>query len=169
MDEGQVVADEDMSMHLDAIRGEVAALKDLFRRRLLDDRANHRALDLLHARAQTAESGLGAEYLVPVVSQLIRLVDRAELRESHDEDFVESLVDEIRVILENSGVEDIRGTDIPVDRRAHEVRLVRGDPPGRLYVESVIRRGYSYCGKILRPATVEAAYRSDESPSGVIP
>ncbi len=161
MDEGPIVVGTDVQAQLDAMRAEIEALSDLFRRRLLDDRTHRHALDLLHARAQTAEAGLGAEFLVPVVSQLIRLADRAEMHAPHDQCAVGSVVDELRDILRDCGVAEIAAAGVPVDGRIHEVRAVTGARPGALYVERIVHRGYSYSGRTLRPATVDAAYRSE--------
>ncbi len=155
-------SDNAVPTELADLRAEVSALSDLFRRRLLEDRTHRHVVDVLLSRAQAAEAGLAAEYLIPVVVQLFRLAERAEMSDTGDPELVDSLIDEMRVILDNCGVTEIADVAVPVDRLAHEVRVVHGTPPGVLHVTVVLHRGYRYLGKVLRPAVVEATYRTDQ-------
>ncbi|MFC8530996.1 nucleotide exchange factor GrpE [Nocardia sp. NPDC057227] len=156
-------SDSDLADRIDGVKAELTALTDLFNRRLREDRVNRQLVEALQVRAEAAEAGLATEYLLPVVLQLTRLVDRAEQRPAETDPFVSSLLDEIHVILENCGVRSFGQAREPIDRAVHEMRAVRGEPGGQLLVDVVLRRGYSYMGRTIRAAVVEAVY-ADPAP-----
>ncbi|MEV4154897.1 nucleotide exchange factor GrpE [Nocardia salmonicida] len=154
------MTDNTVADQLDSIRTELAGLSDLFKRRLLDDRGYRQLVESLQLRAATAEAGLGAEYLLPVVLQLAHLIDRAE--QNCPDPFVASLIEELHAILETCGVQPFGHPGEPVDPDTHEIRSTSGKPGGPLHVDTLIRRGYTYSGKVVRPVLVDAVYHDRE-------
>ncbi|MEX0698162.1 MAG: nucleotide exchange factor GrpE, partial [Acidimicrobiia bacterium] len=64
-------------------------------------------------------------------------------------------------ILTREGLEVIPTWDEPFDPRIHEAVLRTGEGDAPLIVTKELRRGYQLAGKVLRPALVEVAPRSD--------
>jgi molecular chaperone GrpE len=66
-------------------------------------------------------------------------------------------------ILSREGLEVIPTWDEPFDPRIHEAVLRTGEGDAPLIVTKELRRGYQLAGRVLRPALVEVAPRSDEA------
>lgn len=64
-------------------------------------------------------------------------------------------------ILTREGLEVIPTWDEPFDPRIHEAVLRTGEGEAPLIVAKELRRGYQLAGKVLRPALVEVAPRTD--------
>ncbi|MFC4128120.1 nucleotide exchange factor GrpE [Nocardia rhizosphaerae] len=144
--------------HLDEISTQLAGLTDLFTRRLLDDRGYRQLVASLQQRVAVAESGLATEYLLPIALRLARVIDRAELSEPEPDSPLASLVEELEVILDDCGVRPIGRPGESVDPAVHEVRSVRGEPGPTLRVATLLQRGYTWRGTVVRPAWVDAIY-----------
>jgi molecular chaperone GrpE (heat shock protein) len=133
-------------------------LRDLFRRRLLDDRDKRLLVEELHDRVQRAEEGIALEYLLPLIFRIMLVVDRLDDYAGADPDFVASIREEMLLAFSQHGVESVDGLG-PVDPGFHEVVGVQGgrDRPGAaLMVERVVQRGFRYGARLLRPARVTA-------------
>ena len=64
---------------------------------------------------------------------------------------------ELRDVLERAGLEEVQGVDAPFDPNVHEaVMQVEGDQTddGEPKVVQVLRSGYRFKGRVLRPASV---------------
>jgi molecular chaperone GrpE (heat shock protein) len=128
-------------------------LRDLFRRRLLDDREKRQAIDLLHQRIEALERLRSAESLRPLVYRVALVIDRLEDPQAHGPDLLASLADELRDLLASFGVEGIDGSGA-FDARRHEVARVDGGTGSHLRVTQVLRHGYEKDGVVLRAAQV---------------
>ena len=129
------------------IQGDVSYLRDLFVRRLNDDKQKNAVIQKLAEGATHA-------YIEPFLHDIILLLDRLE---KSDDDFVASVNEELYGILNRRGVERIpvesdfnpalhKAVKICIDPDAETMRIVR-----------VIRNGYKFSGKVIRPAEVEVA------------
>lgn len=126
-------------------------LTDLFRRRLLDDKEKKRAFDALYDRLERAERELEAEAILPLVRDLLLLVDRLDAHDDGDP-FVVSIAAELLESLRRSGVEPIAMLD-RFDPGRHEVVEVIHDAEDGAVVRQV-RRGWMIGDRLLRPAHV---------------
>ncbi|WP_040865616.1 nucleotide exchange factor GrpE [Nocardia exalbida] len=149
---------------LTTLAGEVAQLRDLFHRRLLEDKAKNRALDDLHEQLSLARGGFAEQLLAPLFRELLMLVDRvASLNDEHDE-VLGSIVDELHEVLERRGVRRVPArADFDPDIHEAVAAESSGRSPGS--VLRVVRPGYVMGARLLRPEQVVVAARSARSES----
>ena len=97
-----------------------------------------------------------ARQLIPVLDNLERALQAADPeREQHLAEGVRLVLEELRGVLERSGVESYEPTGEPFDPHLHEAMMTRpvgGEEAGR--VLEVVAKGYRLDGQVLRPARV---------------
>ena len=156
-----VEAEEDaIAADLEKARAEAESyLDDL--RRLQADFDNYRKRTL---REQTARAASASQALV---ARLLPVLDNFELAVSHAEqsrDFdrmlkgVEMVFGELQDLLSGEGLVGIEAEGKPFDPERHEAVVAveeEGVEPGT--VVDVIRKGYEFNGRVLRPAMVKVA------------
>ena len=136
---------------LEEIAEDVAYLRDLFQRRLLDDKARSRLYDELYAQVTFAREGLVRTYLKPLYGELLLVVDRLRPVEG---EVAASVVLELEEILRRRGVHRMTPRD-RFDPGVHEAARVEHSatvPRGEIL--AVLRNGYVADGEVLRPAAV---------------
>lgn len=107
-----------------------------------------------------------------LVGRLLTVLDNFDLAVSAAEetkDFekmlkgLELVYGELKEVLRQEGLEPIEAKGRPFDPNLHEAALeVGGDESGELVVADVLRPGYSFKGRILRPAMVKVTRKSKE-------
>lgn len=126
------------------LKEEVAGLKDLFVRRLNEDKQK---VELI----RTLSEGASFAFAEPFVSDIILLLDRLEKSEN---DFVRSVKEELYSIINRRGAERI---EVYADFNSllyKAVRVTEDDNADKLKVIGVVRNGYTFSGKVIRPAEV---------------
>ncbi|MBF6467159.1 nucleotide exchange factor GrpE [Nocardia beijingensis] len=146
-----------------ALAGEIAQLRDLFQRRLLEDKAKNRALDTLHDQLALARGAMAEQLLAPLMRELLRLVDRVTALNGADDAVLDSIVDELHELLERRGVRRVPAM-ADFDPDIHEAVAV-AEAPGRSpgSVLRVVRYGYLMGERLLRPEQVVVAGRPARS------
>jgi molecular chaperone GrpE len=137
------------------LAGEVADLKDLFRRRLLEDRQKKELYDALYGQLEASRAGLVRQMVEPVLREVVLVLDRLEGLDP-DDALAESVRAELFDVLARRGVEPIdiaAGTFDPSSQEIVDVIDV-DDPTEANQVVRVQRRGYRYSDAVLRPAQV---------------
>jgi molecular chaperone GrpE len=114
-------------------------------------------------REQTDAIGRANETLV---EQLLPVLDSAALAATQLEDADESVrkgielvFAELVAVLEKAGIERIDETGVPFDPNVHEAVLQEGGPGGEPVVAEIVRTGYRFKDKVLRPAMVKVAHQ----------
>lgn len=130
---------------------EVAELRDLFFRRLYDDKDKRRLIDELSRRA---ESGAFREHLLPVVVGLTQLIDRIDRYTGSDPSFAASVREELLELLDRQGVRPVPDSG-PFDPRYHEA-VDRDEAMPFGTIVAVRRHGFAYGEWVFRPALVVA-------------
>lgn len=144
--EPQVVYTHDEES-LRELREEVAALRDLFTRRLMEDKQKTELIKSL-------EDGARFAFIEPFLYELILLLDRLDRAE---DEFSKSVRDELFDILQRRGLERIE-VKREFDPRIYKaVRVTESAEVGALTVTGLVRRGYVFSGKVVRPAEVVVA------------
>jgi len=138
---------------LATIADRLDGLTDLFRRRLLEDRAKNSMLDSLQSKLERAERIQSAEALRPLVTRVAMVIERLQSAPS-TEDLRYSIIEELEDLLHLFGVTPIEAVE-DVDPRRHEIVSVTGDGT-RLRVGELVRAGYEKDGVVLRPARITA-------------
>jgi len=126
---------------------DVSELKDLFRRRLMEDKQKTELIKTLSSAASFA-------VIEPFLVDIILVLDRIE--KSTDE-FVCSIHDELLETLQRRGVKrvDVSGGFDPAIHQA--VRRESSDEVQSISILQVVRNGYLFGGRVLRPAEVVVA------------
>ncbi len=146
---------------LAAVQTELSQLSDLFRRRLLEDRAKNALIEAVQEQARVANDQLARRDVESLFREVLLAVDR--LREGPaSEQLAESVAEELLDALRRRDLVEIDG-DRAFDARVHEVvaTVVADDLPPNS-IASVERRGYALAGRLLRPARVVLTVADDE-------
>lgn len=127
-----------------SIKEDLNYLRDLFIRRLSDDKQKS-------ALIQKLADSASFSYIEPFLHEIILLLDRLE---KSDDDFVASVREELYDIIHRRGV-DIIQVSSDFDPSIHKaVKVVENQYSNSSYVSAVIRNGYTFNGKVIRPAEV---------------
>ena len=136
--------DKELLEELSKVREDVSYLRDLFVRRLNDDKQKNTVI-------QKLAEGASYAFTEPFLHDIILLLDRLE---KSDDDFVMSVAEELYDIIKRRGVERIEVTS-SFDPALHKAVKVVTDPEAsENYIAGVIRNGYLFSGKVLRPTEV---------------
>lgn len=139
---------------LKSINDEVAALKDLFLRRLMDDKVKSAAIIQLKENNEALQRQLDDKAISSLVNELLLVCDRIESQENVD-DFSLSVKEEIIEILarrEFSPLPQEECFDPAVHNAVGTVEESPEYPDGRIV--RYVRNGYMYKDKIFRYADV---------------
>ena len=136
---------------------EVAGLRDLFLRRLADDKTTKQLVQSVNASLTRRDAIDQYKVFAPMIQELLLAVDRLKSNDP-SADLNQSVADELVTVLSRYGVEQI-DTDGIVDPKVHEIvgldPLTDGVQPDTIV--KVVRTGYLLSGSVLRPAQVIVA------------
>ncbi|OLE21209.1 MAG: nucleotide exchange factor GrpE [Actinobacteria bacterium 13_1_20CM_3_71_11] len=138
-----------------ALATEVAQLRDLFVRRLAEDRAKQQLYDRLYGELDFARADLVRQFIAPLCRELVLVLDRLTATGSAP-DADRGVVDELSEILARRGVRPFGSVGSPFDPQCHEAaaREPVAAPERDGHVVREIRQGYLIDGTLLRPALV---------------
>jgi molecular chaperone GrpE len=143
----------------DGVERELAELRDLFQRRLLNDRVQKQQFDELYRQLELADEGRVRQLLEPVLRQVILVIDRIESTrpEQDHAHVIESVRQELLELLARQGVSSVVALSRPFDPRLHlavsTVETVDESRDGTVLRE--LRTGYVRGDQVLRAAEVE--------------
>ena len=136
---------------------EVVALKDLFLRRLMDDKVKTAAISQLKEQNEQLQKRLDEKNLSALINELLMVCDRIDGQEGID-NLTASVEEEILEILARREIYQMEHT-IAFDPRYHNA--VRKVPATEQYPERsivrVVRNGYFLRDQVFRPADVVVA------------
>ena len=129
------------------IRDEIYALKDLFTRRLMNDKQKNELIQALTDEAKHA-------YIEPFLYDLILLLDRMEYS---DNDTVRSIHEELTEILERRGVTVISESPDLNPKYCKVIRAEEKEDIAAPQILRIVRKGYITQEKVIRPLEVIVA------------
>lgn len=132
---------------LSEVREELKALSDLFSRRLMNDKKKNELI-------QTVTDAANYACIEPFLYDLILLLDRIE---GEKDEVVQSIKEELTEILERRGVEKIKVTREFNSKLNKAVRVTESEEVTSLQVVRIVRNGYTYADRVVRPAEVVVA------------
>lgn len=155
--------------HLASLKEEVAQLRDLFQRRLFEDKTKNRLYEELYEQLAIARGGLTEQLLAPLFRELLLVVDRVDRLSDDESDVLRSISDELLELMERRGLRPTHTNGI-FDPAIHEA--VRSEahaekPPGSIL--EVVRPGYLLGTQLLRAERVVVATAAQPSPVGGAP
>jgi molecular chaperone GrpE len=139
---------------------ELAQLRDLFQRRLLEDRAKQRLYDELYTQLEFARSDLAIQFVAPFAREILLVVDRIEstiaTEDSAGTDILRSISQELTEILNRRGLRRVDALGEMFDPHIHEaIDTVSVPGPGdHARVVEQRRPGFILDGRLIRPAQV---------------
>ena len=150
---------------LDEVYGEVMALRDLFARRLMDDKVKYAAIEKLSASNASLVKVCDEKILDLLIRELILLCDRIYTQPTSDA-FAYSVLDELLEIFARRGITPIQQLDTfdPHIHNAVSTVAATDDCPAGT-ITQVIRHGYASEQRVIRPADVIVAVAKDKQPN----
>ena len=158
-----------MSDNIDVIEKlteEVSQLRDLFTRRLYEDKTKNQVCDTLTAQNASLNKQLEGKQLESLFKELLLICDRIEAQEDSS-DFLDSVHEEI---IEVFARRDISPIEMPIEllhqfnpqyqKAIETVQATEECPHGT--VVAIKRKGYFIQDRILRPAEVVVAVQQQE-------
>lgn len=142
--EEQESRESEVLEELDKIKEEIGFLRDLFVRRLSEDKQKVQLIDAL-------EKGASFAFIEPFLSDIFLVLDRLEKRQ---DDFIQSVYEELYGILNRRGVERIPFSEEFNPAFFKAVKKEDDPEMNCIKVTHVIRNGYTFCGKVVRPMEV---------------
>ena len=135
----------------------VAELRDLFVRRLMDDKVKNNAIEKLSVANKDLIKMMEEKQVDSLAKELILLCDRI-YQQPREDDFAWSVLDETLEILARRGIEQVAQlyTFDPHIHNAVSVVPATEEKPAGTIVE-VLRHGYGRAQRLLRPADVIVA------------
>lgn len=146
--------DEASPVHeLEGIAAEIRSLNDLFRRRLLEDKAKNTMFERLYEQLEFSRDGLRRQVMQPILEEIVLVVDRIEAQGGSDE-FVSSIRAELVEVLARRFV-----TPIPAEEHFDPTRHEAVDVDTEAYVPegtitAIRRHGWLFGDVVLRPSQV---------------
>lgn len=143
-----------------ALAEEVGQLRDLFHRRLLEDRQRQQLYDELYRQLEFARTGMVGEYVAPIVRELLLVLDRIDALSEHVGSETAEVLGTVRVelfeVLARRGVRTVPAVGEAFDPAVHEAveRVHVSDPADDGVVRAEHRPGYLLDDRLLRPARV---------------
>ena len=129
------------------IKENIQYLQDLFVRRLNEDK--QKAEMIRHLQELSAFA-----VIEPFISDMILILDRIS---GSEDDFAKSIGEELYAALNRRGVECIEATGKFDPAKHKAIRTVDDDSVDELTVRQVIRDGYTFDDRVIRPAEVIVA------------
>ena len=148
---------QDLATTVEGLRTEVAQLRDLFARRLMEDKARNSLYETVQAQAKASQDLLKSRIFESLFRELLLALDRLE-SETLSSELVESFVDELSGIFERRGLVRVDDTGT-FDSRVHEIVNTIGANDGSEAgaIVAVHRTGYQLGDRLLRPTQVTVA------------
>lgn len=139
---------------------EVVALKDLFLRRLMDDKVKTAAMAQLKEQNELLQKRLDEKTLSGFVKEILLICDRIESQESVDE-MTASVAEEILELLARREIYQMEQT-VLFDPRYHNAvgTIPAGDEYPDKSIVRVVRNGYLLRDQVFRPADVIVAVKT---------
>ncbi|WP_238007387.1 nucleotide exchange factor GrpE [Dactylosporangium sp. AC04546] len=149
---------------LQMLTQEVAGLRDLFQRRLLEDRDKRRLYEELYELVGNVRQDLGRQFVAPVARDLLLLLDRLATARSNGADpadVLDSVRAEVTEILARRDITPFASENERFDPQYHEAtgQAVTSDERDGCVVRE-IRPGWRIGQSLLRPARVVVGVRS---------
>jgi molecular chaperone GrpE len=142
---------------------EVTQLRDLFQRRLFEDKAKNKLYDELYEQLRITRGALAEQLFAPLFRELLLVVDRVASLARDGDIVLESVSDELLELLERRGVRAVP-TTTTFDPAIHEAVRIdpREDrPPGTIL--EMLRPGYLLGTQLLRAERVVVAAASSSA------
>jgi len=149
----------------EAIKGlqeEVAQLRDLFQRRLIEDKSKNALIETVQEQARSVTDALRYRQLETLIKEVLLAVDRLQT-EPPSPELVESVTEELLEVFFRRDLVEVDDS-AEFDARVHQIVDTVGaseEFPANSIV-AVARKGYLLGDRLLRPTQVTVAVQADD-------
>ncbi len=142
---------------------EVAALKDLFLRRLMDDKIKAAAIVRLNENNEALQRQLDERAITSFVKEILLICDRIDAQDTLD-DLTCSVEEELLEVLARRDFYKMPPAETfdPACHNAVGTVEETAEHPDKSIVR-IVRNGYLFCDKVFRPADVIVAVKKKEA------
>jgi molecular chaperone GrpE len=156
---------EDLDTAVDPVEGlrqEVGQLRDLFQRRLLEDKAKNALIESVQEQSRAVQDVLRHRQLESVVRESLLAIDRLQ-GEPATPELAASVAAELLEVFSRRGLTVIDDAGA-FDPRVHQVveTVAAGPQLPANSIAAVLRTGYLLDDRLLRPTQVVVATRTDD-------
>lgn len=147
---------------ISGLREEVGQLRDLFQRRLIDDKAKGALIETLQEQSRAITDMLRHRQLETLFKEALLAVDRLQT-EPPSPELIDSVAEELLEVFFRRDLVEVDDTG-DFDARVHQiVETVKASEhfPANSIV-AVARKGYLLSDRLLRPAQVTVAVQDDD-------
>lgn len=143
---------------------EVTALKDLFLRRLMDDKIKAAAIVRLNENNEVLQRQLDEKAITSLVKEILLICDRIDAQDTLDA-LTCSVEEELLEVLARRNFNKMPPAETfdPVCHNAVGAVEESAEYPDKSIVR-IVRNGYFFCGKVFRPADVIVAVKRKDVP-----
>ena len=141
---------------------EVAALKDLFLRRLMDDKIKAAAIVRLNENNEALQRQLDEKAITSMIKEILLICDRIDAQDALD-DLTCSIEEELLEVLARRNFYRMPPAETfdPAYHNAVGAVEETAEHPDKSIVR-IVRNGYIFCDKVFRPADVIVAVKRKE-------
>lgn len=160
----------DVHKAIETLGSEVEQLKDLFRRRLMDDKSRAAMFESLQDELRMSKDQLSRREFDGLAKEILLVVDRLTTAGGSQYQDLQELAltgaDELLEVLWRRGIEQV-SADGPLNPRIHEViaTVEVDDPESVGKIHTLNRPGYMAGDRLLRPAQVTVTVANSGSSS----
>jgi molecular chaperone GrpE len=149
---------EELKKALEEKENEAAKYKELWLRALADYDNFKKRTQKEMERIQLYAGEQLIKDIIPVLDNLERAIDSLEDKNSAIYEGIKLIYNQIKGVLNKYGVEEIEAEGKPFDPQLHEaIMTVETDEYESDTVVEVLRKGYTYHSKVIRPSLVKVA------------
>ncbi|WP_073253078.1 nucleotide exchange factor GrpE [Caldanaerovirga acetigignens] len=149
---------EELKKALEEKENEAAKYKELWLRALADYDNFKKRTQKEMERIQLYAGEQLIKDIIPVLDNLERAINSIEDKDSAIYEGIKLIYNQIKSILAKYGVEEIEAEGKPFDPQLHEaIMTVETDEYESDTIVEVLRKGYTYHSKVIRPSLVKVA------------
>ena len=140
---------------------EVAALKDLFLRRLMDDKIKAAAIVRLNENNEALQRQLDEKAITSMIKEILLICDRIDAQDALD-DLTCSIEEELLEVLARRNFYRMPPAETfdPAYHNAVGTVEETAEHPDKSIVR-IVRNGYIFCDKVFRPDVIVAVKRKE--------
>lgn len=147
---------------ISGLRDEVGQLRDLFQRRLIEDKSKNALIESVQEQSRTITDALRYRQFESLFKEALLAVDRLQ-NEPPSPDLIDSVTEELLEVFFRRDlveVDDSGDFDARVHQIVDTVRASEQFPTNSIV--AVARKGYLLGDRLLRPAQVTVAIQADD-------
>lgn len=148
---------------IDELSAEVGQLRDLFQRRLIEDKGKNALIESVQEQSRAVTEALHYRQFEPLIKEVLLAVDRLQT-EPPSADLINSVTEELLEVFFRRDIAEVDDSG-DFDARVHQVvdTVHASEQFPANSIVAVARKGYLLGNRLLRPAQVTVAVQADDA------